>query len=845
MNQRLLSLALVVALVPGAAAAINLSPSVPDAEPGTLDMGTMLAVWTDTSTLLFSVTPVGGVGAVTVQAYDPSGAPVARSFRGVPALGPIDYHPANVQSYRVASYGAGAMVVALTASDGISAARVQPSGVSLDRAPIVLRPEGSPSLVDSNDLGLACTPSTCLAVYGQYPDADPNTSVAAQRVGTDGRLLDAVPLALGWWARSTPMVVALADRFIVAWTTELSGSPSNVVAARVMADGRVLDLGGRDLGAVGAARLNLRIATDGTRVFMSWYARASGSNPAGWYTRLFDADLNPISALAYHADLSAAPYQLDLWWDGTHYVQHGTSTSSGGPRQVVRFDATGARVDAVPQRLAVDSAFGAVVPARGGFFRAGSPLVRYNALGAPQGTPWPVVQGYSPPSGVAISSNGTDFLAAWYNLRPAAGRPATQSFVRLSTAGAAIDAAPLALPLTAGTIYGFGLVYDGDHADAFRFLDVAGQHERQTINFATRTGAPPVTMAVGPSGVVRGGSQRLFLRECARRFDASWAALVPAESCYAAGFSNLPNPVAASDGTNFAIVFRMGGPYFSTYLARLNRDGVLLDTRARELPSLRSATILHLAYGGGTYLVAWKAGDTLGTTLLAPDGSLGANVPLGTSIGDYPEVVFDGINFLVVWTGSGDGSLRAVRVSPAGVVLDPTPLAIIGDDAQPVRAAPPVMASDGHGTTAFVYTAFDPDLAGGQVRAAFFHDDGGTIPDAGAPLDAPRDVGVGPVVDASVVDASVVDASVVDASVVDASVVDASVVDASVVDATIADAADVGTGRGTPHDDGAICDVGGTPGRTTHRGLVVLAAFGLALARRRSGSRRDRMRSCT
>lgn len=823
MHQRSGFLALAVVLVPAAAAAINLSPSLPDAEPGTLAMGTMRAAWTDTSALLFSVTPGGGGGAVTVQAYDPSGVPVARSFRGVPALGLIDYHPANIQSYQIASYGSGVMAVAVTSSNGIVAARVQPSGVSLDRAPIMLRPEGSPIIQVANNLGLACTPSTCLTVYGQMPGADPNTSVAAQRVGTDGRLLDAVPLALGWYGGATPVVVALADRFIVAWTTELTGSPTNVVAARVMADGRVLDLGGRALTTVGAARLNVRIATDGTRVFMSWYARASGSNPAGWYTRLFDADLDPVSALAYHADLSAAPYQLDLWWDGTHYVQHGTSTVSGGPRQVVRFDATGARVDAVPHRLALDSAFGAVIPVRGGFFRAGSPLVRYDALGAPQGSPWPVVQGYSPPSGLAVVSNGSDFLAAWYNLSPAAGRPATQSFVRLGASGAAIDETPLALPLTAGTRHGLGLIYDGARADTFHWLNESSSYERQSIDLAARVGAPPVSVNGRAGLIVRGGAQRLILADgCVTRFDASWARLDPAPVCFASGFSAMPSAwTVAFDGTNYTIVFRLGGPYWSVYLARMSRDGVLLDTPARALPSLRDATILNLAYGGGTYLVAWKAGDRLGTTLLAPDGSLGANVLLGTSIGDYPDVVFDGINFLVVWTGSSDGSLRAVRVSPAGAVLDPTPLAIVGDDAQPVHAAPPVMASDGRGTTAFVYTAFDPDLAGGQVRAAFFHDDGGTFADAGAPpdvavdagapLDVPVDAGVAPVADAA---------------------------SADVVPVTDAAAADVGTGGGPPPDDDALCDVGGTPGRTTHRGFIVLAALGLALARRRSGSRR-------
>ncbi|TAK21955.1 MAG: hypothetical protein EPO40_29070 [Myxococcaceae bacterium] len=477
MNQRSCFVALAVALVPAAAPAINLSPSLPDAEPGTLEMGTMRAAWTDTTVLLFGVTPVrsSGLGALTVQAYDPSGAPVPRSFRGVPAIGLIDYHSSTGQSYQVASYGSGVMAVAVTSLNGIVAARVQPSGVSVDRAPVVLRPPGSPIFEVTNNLGLACTPSTCLTVYGQMPGADPNSSVAAQRVGTDGRLLDAAPLALGRYGGATPVVVALADRFIVAWTTELTGSPRNVVAARVMADGRVLDPGGRALTTAGAARLNVRIAPDGS---------------------------------------------------------------------------PGARVS----------------------------------------------------------------LGTW------------------------------------------------------------------------RLDAPPIA-----------------------------------------------------------------------------------PTASRFLLS---------------------------------------------------DVVFDGINFVVAWGGYPETSLRAARVSPAGVVLDTTPLTIVaGDDTQPVFAPMPVMASDGRGTTAFVYSAFDPDLAGERVRAAFLHGDGGAIADvgappvdAGAPLDVPLDVGVVPVADASSADV------------------------ASVADAA---AADLGTGGGRPPDDGAICDVGGTPGRTTHRGFVVLAALGLALARRRSGLRRD------
>ncbi|MDB4932121.1 MAG: hypothetical protein JWM10_4605 [Myxococcaceae bacterium] len=876
-------------LDPTVSAAIPLSPSQPDAETGVLAMGTMRLAQTDTSNLLFSVTRVRntGLGALTVQAFDPSGVPTPRSFRGVPATGLISFLDGVDQEYVTASYGSGAMVVATTWLNGLVAARLQPSGVSTDRSPIVLRPDNSPPISIYRTLKLACTNATCLAVYQPHTvPADPNAAVSAQRVSTDGRLLDAAPLALG--SNAIPAgapVVALADRFIVVWTNQAAGSPTNVVAARVMADGRLLDLGGRSITVAGAARSSPRVATDGTRVFMSWYATASGSRLTGWYTQLFDADLNPLSTLAYHPDLNAADPRMDLWWDGTNYVQSGL-TPSLTRRQVVRFDATGARLDATPRTL--DAVSGpTIVPGRGGVFSLGTTVARYDSVGTPVGSPWPVVQGYSAPEGAAVDSDGSAFVASWYQFRPAVGRPPTQSFVRLGSSGTILDVPPVTLPLAANTARGFALFHEGTRAQTFRLLGPTDRYERSAIDLAARTSGASVSVGSSAGTIIRGGTQRLLLSGgCARRFDAAWTFLDPAPVCFA---TSPIGSAAAFDGTNFTFVYRLGDQFSSAplFLRRMNRDGDVLDTPARDLSALGNVSSFNLAYGGGTYLLAWNENSVQRVARIAPDGTAGAPISLGSWAPDSlpiprpltPGVVFDGANFVVAWPGYPDTSLRAVRVSPAGVVLDATPFTIVaGGASQPLIAPAVTMASDGRGSTLFVYSAFDTDLAGEQVRAVYFREDGVVTADAGAPPvdagaapDVPRDVGVVPVdvgVDAGtpvtdlgvvtdaggMTDAGVVtDLGAVEDAPIGVDVIDVPtrpdagggvpdaaadrpvVADLGVVDsgATDASTTDVPVGGTPPDDGGSLCDVGGTPGRSTHGGFVALAALAMVGVRRR------------
>jgi hypothetical protein len=100
---------------------------------------------------------------------------------------------------------------------------------------------------------------------------------------------------------------------------------------------------------------------------------------------------------------------------------------------------------------------------------------------------------------------------------------------------------------------------------------------------------------------------------------------------------------------------------------------------------------LATAFGDSVYLVAWadyRTGEgpdiycsrvTADGQVLDPDGIV---VSAEASNQDYPDVSFDGENFLVVWQDDRNASflnIYGARVSPAGAVLDPGGIVVAAD----------------------------------------------------------------------------------------------------------------------------------------------------------------------
>ncbi len=156
-------------------------------------------------------------------------------------------------------------------------------------------------------------------------------------------------------------------------------------------------------------------------------------------------------------------------------------------------------------------------------------------------------------------------------------------------------------------------------------------------------------------------------------------------------------PSGASDGTDFLAAWIETRPEGQTVIqaARIAADGSLLDPvgfTVNDEPGAKSS--VATTFGDSVYLVAWAdnrsaEGDDIYCTRVSPEGQvLDAN---GVVVCDeslrqsYPDISFDGQNFLLVWydyRSGTDGDVYAARVSPGGVVLDPDGFAVSADSCE-------------------------------------------------------------------------------------------------------------------------------------------------------------------
>jgi hypothetical protein len=168
-----------------------------------------------------------------------------------------------------------------------------------------------------------------------------------------------------------------------------------------------------------------------------------------------------------------------------------------------------------------------------------------------------------------------------------------------------------------------------------------------------------------------------------------WTArMILAPGSAAAPFDLLPanadpagHAAAAFDGTNYLVVTTLSG---SLSGQRVSASGVVLDA-APGLPIAASGTLPAIAYGGGTYLLAYIKGgaqkDLFGV-LVNPSGAVGSEFVIHTgSAGDVqsaPSVAFDGANFLVAWeragslSGPGSADILGARVASDGTLVGGT-----------------------------------------------------------------------------------------------------------------------------------------------------------------------------
>ncbi len=179
----------------------------------------------------------------------------------------------------------------------------------------------------------------------------------------------------------------------------------------------------------------------------------------------------------------------------------------------------------------------------------------------------------------------------------------------------------------------------------------------------------------------------------------------------------------ASDGFDYLAVWadirgeQPNGPEQFVYGARFSGTGTLLDAASIRIGGPR-AWCPSVHYGAGCYVVGWQARNRSGTepfrieaARLDRDGVLLDTTPIAVAASavasPYTDVAYCDSVFLVCWSEGGD--LLGVRLDPAGVVLDSSPVLLeIGQTC----SAHPRVASDGQN---FLITRFD--YANSEYRA--------------------------------------------------------------------------------------------------------------------------------
>lgn len=122
----------------------------------------------------------------------------------------------------------------------------------------------------------------------------------------------------------------------------------------------------------------------------------------------------------------------------------------------------------------------------------------------------------------------------------------------------------------------------------------------------------------------------------------------------------------------------------------------MIDTSLVYVPANGLQYLARMAYGGTNYLAVWtdkRDGVDIYGTRVSPDGTVldpgGIAIATIDDWESYPDVAFDGTNWLVVWEAGchSEYSIYGARVNPDGTVLDDTGFVISAADERQFKPA--------------------------------------------------------------------------------------------------------------------------------------------------------------
>jgi hypothetical protein len=532
--------------------------------------------------------------------------------------------PSHQRAPAIASDGTNSLVVWSDARSGLSdiyGARFTPEGIVLDPAGIAI---SAATDVQTNP-AVACDGTDYLVVWS---DQRSDTSdVYAARVTADGRVLDGagIPVSTAAGFQGEPAVTFDGTSYLVVWT-DLRDGEADIYGARVTRNGVLIDTSGLAIVADSAWQTGPAAVYDGTNVLLVWEDNRD--------------------------DLSGDIYGARITPEGTVLDSSGFAISSAQNWQASPAVAVGDADVLVVWHDARASAFTDVYGAR--VSNAGEVL-------DPNGIGISTMDNYQWFPKVAFDD--TNYLVVW------------------------VDE------------HGHGLIYGGRVAADGSVLDPEGF----PIGGAEDMSSPAVAFDGTYNAVVwndvRTGPADLNVY--GTRVDGSGVVLDPQGIAVSTAATPQERPAAAFDGTEFLVVWdEASGFGRDIHGVRLTPGGTVLDSPSiRISPAGGNRAYPAVGYGTSDFLAVWEDGlsrerDVSGARV-SPNGEVLDSAGILISGAPWEQcaaaVASDGTDFLVAWQDwrNSNYDIYCARVSGTGAVLDTSGVTVClttGDQLTPALA---------------------------------------------------------------------------------------------------------------------------------------------------------------
>ncbi|MBM3322034.1 hypothetical protein FJY69_00905 [candidate division WOR-3 bacterium] len=495
--------------------------------------------------------------------------------------------------------------------------------------------------------------------------------IYAARVSRAGQVLDpdGIPVATAVHGQGRPAICFNGADWLVAWEDERRGQYLyDVYAARVTPAGVVLDPNGIPISTTDESGRYPAVSHNGADWLVAWSDERGGV----YEPDIYAARVNPAGAVLEPGGFRVATATRgqrypDVGFDGANWLVAWEDERSGQ----YLYDLYGARVTGTgavldPEGIAISTATGSQslpsvgfdgqgwlvvwTDSRGGAYAGDIYAARVSPAGVvldPSGLP--VSTATERQTCPAVASDGTNSLVVWEDWRWYGGQHWADVYAaRITQSGAVLDPEGIPAATSAYDNWTPAAAFDGAN-----YLAV-------WADYRNGSGYDVYGARLGPDGAV----------------------LDPEGIAVSTATGPQEEPDVAFDGDNFLVVWgdrRAAASH--VYGARLDKHGTVLDPNGIPIGVARGGQFSPaVACGSASYLVVWEDARNSYVNIygarVSRDGEVldpgGIPISLGSDMRRFPDLTFDGVYWLVVWTDQRSGSaIYAARVNQAGDVLDP------------------------------------------------------------------------------------------------------------------------------------------------------------------------------